>query len=110
MIQGLSDFYKTKGISTSVLTKRWPAELTERGTLNEQNIYRVTSAKTEQEHYDVARALLDNEEELRADVIHVIGIRRPLPMFALLLAAKWNGPLVLTVAGDEIPHTLNESS
>lgn len=108
MIKGLSDFYRIRGVETAVLTKRWPLELSEHDTLNGQSILRVRSSKTPQEHYDVIQTLLENEDEIKADAIHVIGIRRPLPMFALLLAVRWNVPLQLTVAGGEIPDTVEE--
>lgn len=104
MIDGLADFYGKQGIDSVVLTKKWPSTLTEEDELKNTKIYRVVSARSKEDFFNVIDWIKNNEEKIRADIIHVVGVRRPLPLIGLLLSHHWNVPLVSTVAGGEIPH------
>lgn len=103
MVTELSSLYQRRGLETVCLTKRWPTELPSYERYNETDIYRVASARTEQEFRELVAWARDNESKIRADVIHVIGIRRPLPLLGLLLARRWKVPLICTIAGGDIP-------
>lgn len=103
MIRELSRIYKERGIDVAILCKRWPDSLAETEVYEGVPIYRIKNARTDDDFTAVAEWIGQNEKKIKADVIHVIGARRPLPLVALLLRRLWNAPLVLTIAGGDIP-------
>lgn len=103
MVRELSKLYIQKGLKVSVLTKKWPKEILEYECIDGVEINRVISAKSENDFLEIIDWLKTNEEKIKSDIIHVVGIRRPLPLIALLLARKWGVPLVTTIAGGDIP-------
>lgn len=105
MITESSQFYREQGVESVVLTKRWPAALTEEEYYKGTKIYRVVSARIETEFNNIIEWAKNNENKIKADIIHIIGVRRPLPLIGLLLSRYWNVPLVSTIAGSEIPNT-----
>lgn len=105
MITELACFYKKQGIEPIVLTKKWPLFLEENDEFKDVKIYRVLSARTEGEFLEIINWIKINELKIKADIIHIIGARRPLPLIGLLLSHYWNVPLVSTIAGGEIPNT-----
>ena len=105
MVTELSQFYRGQGVESVVLTKRWPTTLTEEDEHENTKIYRVVSARIETEFSNVIEWAKNNENKIKADIIHVIGVRRPLPLIGLLLSRHWNVPLISTIAGSEIPNT-----
>jgi glycosyltransferase involved in cell wall biosynthesis len=107
MIAELSQFYKKFDIETVSLTKKWPATLPEEDEFNGTKIYRVPNARTNEVFANVIDWLRFNESKIRADVIHVIGIRRPLPLIALLLSRWWGVPIICTIAGGDIPDQID---
>ena len=105
MVTELSQFYRGQGVESVVLTKKWPTTLTEEDYYKDTKIYRVLSARTETEFSNIIEWAKNNENKIKADIIHVIGVRRPLPLIGLLLSQYWNVPLISTIAGSEIPNT-----
>ena len=105
MVTELSRFYRGQGIESVILTKKWPTTLTEEDYYKDTKIYRVLSARTETEFSNIIEWAKNNENKIKADIIHVIGVRRPLPLIGLLLSRHWNVPLISTIAGSEIPNT-----
>lgn len=105
MITELSRFYQKQGIESVVLTKKWPETLSQEYEYQSTKIYRVISARTEDEFNNIIEWIKNNEDKIKTDIIHAIGIRRPLPLIGLLLSRYWNVPLVSTIAGSEIPST-----
>jgi len=105
MITELSQFYRGQCVKSVVLTKKWPTTLTEEDYYKDTKIYRVLSARTETEFSNIIEWAKNNENKIKADIIHVIGVRRPLPLIGLLLSRHWNVPLISTIAGSEIPNT-----
>ena len=103
MVTELAQFYKTKGIKSIVLTKKWPEAIAAKDIFQNNQIYRVLSARTENDFVEVAKWISINQNELKADLIHIIGARRPLPLFGVLLGYFWNVPVITTIAGSEIP-------
>ena len=103
MIAELADALKNRSIASVVLTKQWPKELPVDGELRGVPIYRVLSARTDEEFNIAIDWVRDNQEKIRADVIHVVGMRRPLPLIALLLSRLWKVPIICTITGGEIP-------
>lgn len=104
MVSQLSKKYRELGIESVVLTKKWPTTLSPKDSFENIKIFRTVSARTDEEFAELVKFVKLHESELRADIIHVIGVRRPLPVIALALSARWSVPLVSTVAGSEIPH------
>lgn len=109
-ITELATELKKRGILSSILTKRWPETLSQHSVYRGIDVYRITSAKTRSEFLEIISYLKKYERVLRADVIHVVGLRRPLPLIALLLARRWGVPLIVTIAGSEIPDTNDPST
>jgi len=105
MVTELSQFYRGQGVESVVLTKKWPTTLTEEDYYKDTKIYRVVSARTETEFNNIIEWAKNNENKIKADIIHVIGVRRPLPLIGLLLSRHWNVPLISSIAGSEIPNT-----
>lgn len=104
VVTELSAQYARQNIQSVVLTKRWPISLPRFSHFQGIPIYRIVSAKNKKDFHDVIEWLRENEEKIRCDIIHVIGMRHPLPLFALLLARRWQVPIVSTIAGSEIPE------
>ncbi|HRY27859.1 MAG TPA: glycosyltransferase family 4 protein [Candidatus Moranbacteria bacterium] len=103
-IRELSRVYIRNGHSVCVLTKKYPAELDEYSSVDGVDIYRIKSAKTREDFVEVAKKLVEIENNIKADCVHVIGLRRPTPLFALLLARKWGVPIVVSAGGGELPE------
>ena len=105
MVTELSQFYRENGVESVVLTKKWPTTLTKEDYYKDTKIYRVVNARTETEFNNIIEWAKNNENKIKADIIHVIGVRRPLPLIGLLLSRHWNVPLISSIAGSEIPNT-----
>ncbi|MBI4185663.1 glycosyltransferase family 4 protein [Candidatus Berkelbacteria bacterium] len=105
MVTELARFYRNQGLESVVLTKQWPTDLAANDRYEGLPIYRVPSAKTDLEFGKLIDQVLEHEQALQADVVHVIGLRRPLPLIGLLLSRRWQVPLIATVAGGEVPDT-----
>lgn len=103
MVRELSKLYIQQGLKVSVLSKKWPDTLSEFDVIDDIEINRVLSAKSDSEFLELIEWLKANEEKIKADIVHVVGMRRPLPFIGLLLARKWQVPLISTIAGGEIP-------
>jgi len=107
MITELSQFYKELGIESVLITKKWPATLPEEDDYNGIKIYRLPNARTDDDFLSVIDWLKPNLQKIKADIIHVIGIRRPLPLIALLLSRCWGVPIICTIAGGDVPDQID---
>jgi glycosyltransferase involved in cell wall biosynthesis len=107
MIDELSTFYCDKNIESVVLTKKWPGTLADHEEHKGIKIQRIISARTKDDFLAVVEWLKKNNSKIKADIIHVIGIRRPLPLIGLLLSKWWKVPLICTVAGGDIPDKID---
>lgn len=108
----ISDLSRNLGPSgrASVLTKRWPASLPRKSRYGRVNVYRVHGSYDRPGLLELASQVRELARTIRPDVVHVIGIRRPLPLFALLLARLHDVPVVMSAAGTEIPTPHNPDS
>ncbi len=104
VITELSSEYAGYGIRSVVLTKKWPSQLSSYSRYKGMPIYRILSTKNNNDFFKTIKWVMKNENKIRCDIIHVIGMRRPLPLFALFLARRWQVPLVSTIAGSELPE------
>ena len=100
-IEELCAQYHKLGIQTTVLTKKYPFDLADYDTYDGTEVIRVLRPKTEEENIALLKQLI-TDNRLKADVIHVMGIRRPLPMFALYLARLWHVPVIMNFVGNDV--------
>lgn len=107
IIRELSSLYVKKGIEVNVLTKRWPINLPEFEEYEGVKIHRTVSAKTKNEFLSNIEFFKKNNDSLKSDIIHVIGVRRPLPLLAFILSRYWKVPLVISISGGDIPDRLD---
>lgn len=107
MVRELSSLYFKKGIKSIVLTKKWPKTLEEYEQFEETDIYRIISARSDEEFLEVVNWINSNIDCIKADIIHIVGIRRPLPLIGLLLGRIWKVPVICTIAGGDIPDKLD---
>jgi len=103
-----------EGFHVKVLTRRCPEGLPSFEEYRGIQIWRVgtcagedTKSATEGQLMELVREVNDSLETLRADVIHVVGIRKPLPLFALMLSRLWRVPLIVTPGGGDLPDAEN---
>lgn len=103
-INDLALFYKKMGIKTVILTKRYPLFTSEYEHVGGIPVWRIKRPKTKKEFMQTVDWLKKHEKYLKSDIVHIMGIRRPLPIFSLLLSRLWNVPFVVTFAGGDIPE------
>lgn len=100
-IEELAKVYLKKGHEVNILTKRYPASLEEFEKINEANIYRVHSA-SDNNFQESINFLAKTESQMKSDIVHLIGIRRHMPLFALMLSKLWKVPLLTTFSGGDV--------
>lgn len=110
-IGGIEDFSKDlarnlilNGHQVLIITKKWPEDLKERDLIDGIEVLRVNSAKTKSQYADLDKWIQENKLLLEADVIHVIGVRRCLPILAIKIQKTLGIPVIMTIAGGEIPQ------
>lgn len=98
----------SRGHTVDVLTRHVPDTTPKREVRNGVRIHRIANAVLPSDFASIARELADFVREVRTpDVIHVVGLRRPLPMVAELLACLWRVPVIQTVGGYDIPDLVD---
>jgi len=110
MVEELSSRLARLGHTATVLAKRWPRDLPEHELLGGVAVLRVPTATSLEEYRATAAAVARASCHIDIDLVHVIGMRRPLPLHALLLARESGIPVVGTVAGGEIPEPADPDS
>lgn len=105
-VEELCSQYNSLGIETCVLTKKFPFDLPEYERDNNTDIIRVKRPLTDMDYLELMKRLT-SDIRLKADVIHVMGIRRPLPFFALYLARYYNIPIVMNFVGSDVLTSVN---
>lgn len=103
-ISDLSQFYRKMGIETVILTKKYPLSTSEHELINGISVWRMKRPKAIFEFMDAIDWLKKHERFLKSDIVHIMGIRRPLPIFSLLLSRLWNVPFVTTFSGGDLPE------
>lgn len=109
-INDLAQFYKKMGIKTVILTKRYPSYTSEYELVNKIPVWRMQRPKTEQEFMNTVDWFKKHNEFLKSDVVHIMGIRRPLPLFSLLLSRLWKVPFIATFSGGDLPELKDKES
>lgn len=93
--------YNRRGIKTVVLTKKFPDNLPAYDVYDNTEVFRISKPDTDEKYRNFLTQILENKE-LQADIIHVVGVRRPLPLFALVLARKLRIPCLMTFVGGDV--------
>lgn len=101
---------RKRGVESIILTKRFPKDLPEFEIVDDVPVYRVARPVSNSEFESVIANILKNESELKVDIVHIVGIRRPMPLLGFLLAKRWNVPCLVTFAGGDLPQSDNEES
>ena len=100
--------YKQRGIETVILTKRYPLDLPGYDIYYKTKVIRVLKPDTDEQYISTLNTIL-SDRRLKADLIHVVGVRRPLPLFALLLARHYKIPVIMTFVGGDVPTGISDS-
>jgi glycosyltransferase involved in cell wall biosynthesis len=90
-----------------VLTRRYPTSLPEFERHRDADVHRISLRGGIKAASVLAAWLRDRQELLCSDVVHVVGIRQPLPTLALALARAWGVPVVVSPGGGELPDALD---
>ncbi len=103
-ISDLARCYEKMGIKTAILTKKYPLNISEHEFIEGIPVWRMQRPKTERDFTQTIDWLKKHEGYLKSDIVHIVGIRRPLPIFSLLLSRLWNVPFVVTFSGGDLPE------
>ncbi len=106
----MAQHLRADGIETVVLTKRFPKVLSEFEVIDGVPVHRIDRPQSDEQFHNIITEILSNEPALRADIVHIIGIRRPMPLLGLLLAKRWKVPYVVTFAGGDLPQNEDQES
>lgn len=111
MTEEIHRYMGQEGHEMDVIAKRWPHDLPDNEVLDGVNVTRIKPANSEQEMIDLAIKLRDRGDLLDgSDVLHMIGMRRSLPLFGVLLSNIHDKPVVGTIVGSEVPNTNSPDS
>ncbi len=102
-IDQLADNFKDKDIESVVLTKKYPFDLAEQELVSGSLVLRLNRPHSYQDYLSSIEFLRKKQAILKADVVHLIGVRRPMPLYGLMLSKFWQVPYVVTFAGGDIP-------
>jgi glycosyltransferase involved in cell wall biosynthesis len=101
-IEEMGTHLQKKGHEVIVLTKKYPIELAEKETIKNIRVIRVESPETEEEFLKCAHRIAEIGNNLNADIIHLVGIRRPLAFFLPFLRNKMQAKWIVTFAGGDV--------
>ena len=103
-IEEMGHHLQSLGHQVSVLTKQYPYNLHKKEKIANIPVYRIRRPITDDDFYRTANELKSLANELKVDVIHLVGIRRPLGVFLPFLRDYWKAPLIVTFAGGDVPN------
>lgn len=109
-IENLTKNLHEANIDTTVFTKKFPFNLSEKESINNSIVLRMNRPKNTLEYLKSIKFIKKHLNLLKADVIHLIGIRRPMPLYGLLLSKLWQVPYVVTFTGGDLPDPLEPDS
>ncbi len=103
-IEQIGNYLQKEGIKSSVLTKKFPYNLSSTEIVDGVFVYRFKRPKETVDFERLLDELMTVNHKIKADIIHLIGIRRPMPLIGLLLAKMWKVPFLITFAGGDLPE------
>ena len=101
-IEELSNYYRIQGNEVIILTKRFPFNLDYFDVIDNVPIYRIDRPKILEDYFELKKWLDTHNKNIKADIIHIVGIRRPMSLIALILSKLWKVPLITTFCGGDI--------
>lgn len=104
VIDKLTRQYQEQGVNVQVFTKQYPYELSEFERIDAIPIHRIRRPISEADFIASTEWIEANERQLRSDVVHIVGVRRPLPLHALMMSRLWGVPFVASFAGGDLPN------
>lgn len=106
MVEEMAYASQNAGHELQVITKQWPSELPIEESINDVSVCRVPTGITEDELLSNAATIRDRSQTIltNTDALHLVGMRRPLPLYMTLLAHVHQVPVIGTVVGTEIPN------
>lgn len=107
VIEELSKYYKSCGINVVILTKQFPHELKKIELINKTPVYRIRRPISQEDFEKTFNELRQINKAIKADIVHIIGVRRPMPLIGLLLARKWGVPFIVNFSGGDVPDVLD---
>lgn len=112
MVREMGGALEKEGHEFGVVTKRWPVDLPTSDRIDQTDIHRVPAGYSEDDIVACAQYLYDHGAHLMngVDVIHAVGMRRPLPMLSAILGSLYRIPVVSSVCGLEVPNPGNAES
>ncbi len=103
-LEKITKLLHKKGVTTSILTKRFPPDLAEAEFINSSLVVRMRRPQNTTEYIRSVGFIKKYLDFLKPDLIHLIGTRRPMPLYGLLLSKFWRVPYVVTFSGGNIPE------
>lgn len=112
MVNELSDCFikNNPGAEVVILTKKYPSSLPSQQKLGEKKIFRFPLVKNKNDFKKLEKFLIDNDKLLKSDIIHIVGLRHPLPLIGYNLAKRWGVGVMATVCGGEVPLKNDQES
>jgi len=104
-IANLARFYQKMGIKTAVLTKKFPFDLPEFETVDGVSILRISRPQQLGDFINVFKIINKYKQTISGNIIHLIGIRRPMPLIGLFLSRLWQVPFIVSFAGGDLPNS-----
>lgn len=106
MVEEMHHYMREQSHDMDVIAKQWPSDLPEQEDIDGVSVTRIKSTNSEQEMVDLASELRNRGDLLGGtDILHMVGMRRPLPLFGVLLSQVHDKPVVGSVVGSEVPNT-----
>lgn len=110
VIKNMAKEFKKKGIKTIILTKRYPLNLPAEETIDGMRVFRFKRPKNIKDYKEFRNWLNKYHKELKPDIIHLMGIRRPMPLIGLILSRIWKVPYLVTFSGGDLPNVEDPAS
>ncbi|ERT13676.1 glycosyltransferase family 4 protein [Photorhabdus temperata] len=107
-IDQMGNVLVSQGHRVDVLTRHVPDTIPKLEQRNSIWIHRIDNAVLPSDFQSISIELRCFIQQMpRPDVIHIIGLRRPLPMIAEMLGCLWQVPIIQTVGGYDIPDPID---
>jgi len=104
-IEELIKNLRAKDIETVVLTKKYPFDLPEKDFFDKTLVLRMSRPRSDSEYIESIKFIKKYSNLLKADIVHLIGVRRPMPLYGLLLSKFWKVPYIVTFTGGDVPDS-----
>lgn len=111
MVTEMGRALRNEGHDASVLTKRWPDSLPIHERIDGMDVDRVPAGISDSNILETAQYIANNHSLIEnADVLHLVGMRRPLPLIIAAAGVVYEKPVVSSVVGLEIPNPQSNES